>query len=112
MSLPSELASQKRATAIEVFTALSGSGALDLLGMTAEDLDRAGADSDLFKTLRITHDALFVLRDAGVLTTFLMLQAAEQSDFLRWIAAADGEETRASRTDAFIAALRESPLAD
>lgn len=96
---------------VEVFTQLSGSGTLDLLGMTAEDLEQVGNDSALFATLRATHEVLMVLREEGVLGAFLMLPGREQSHFLRWIARTDSEEARTSRCSTFIEALKASPLA-
>lgn len=37
----------------EVLAGLSGSGTLELLGMTNDDLQAARSDSELFETLRI-----------------------------------------------------------
>lgn len=111
MSMPGEPASQEGSREIEeVLAAVSGSGTLDLLGMTTDDLSGARNDSALFETLRITHDLLMVLRDQDVLGTFLLLPKDEQSNFVRWIGATDAREVRQSRIETFIIALKESPL--
>jgi hypothetical protein len=95
-----------------VLNALSGSGTLDLLGMTADDLQAARTDTALFETLRITHELLVALRDEDVLFAFLLLPKDEQSNFVRWIGGTDEESLRRSRAETFISALKQSPLAD
>ena len=111
--MPGEPAAQERSARIEeVLTALSGSGTLELLGMTTDDLRAARTDPNLFETLRITHELLVVLRDEGVLGTFLLLPKDEQANFVRWIGATDEEELRHDRVGTFVSALKQSPLAD
>lgn len=113
MSMPGEPASQDGSAELEeVLSALSGSGTLDLLGMTTDDLHAARADSTLFETLRITHELLVALRDEGVLDIFLLLRKEDQANFVRWLGAMDEEELRRDRTKTFVSALRQSPLAD
>ena len=94
----------------EVLTALGGSGALELLGMTKDDLQAARSDLELFETLRITHRVLVALRDNGVLGTFLSLPKSDQANFIRWVGAIDSEDLRDGRTETFIVALKQSPL--
>jgi hypothetical protein len=96
----------------DVIAALNGSGTLDLLGITADDLNAARTDTALFETLKITHELLIALRDQDVLFTFLLLPKHEQANFVRWIGATDEESLRDSRTETFISALKESPLAE
>ena len=96
----------------DLLVALRGSTTLEMLGMTSDDLRRAHEDSDLLETLRITHEVLGALRDAGVLAVWTRLAKDEQRNFLRWIAGTDDRESRRERTAIFIQALRESPLAD
>lgn len=111
--MPVEPASQDGSTGVEeVLNALSGSHTLDLLGLTDEDLQAARNDSELFETLRITHDLLVALRVNGVLGTFLSLPKREQINFIRWVGAIDAENLRQGRTETFIVALQEAPLAD
>lgn len=113
MSFTGEPASEDRAAETEeVIAALSGSGTLDLLGMSADDLHAARTDTALFETLRITHEVLVALRGEGVLLTFLLLPKDEQANFVRWIGATDEESARDSRTETFICALKQAPLAD
>ena len=113
MTMPGEPASQDGSEEIEeVLSALSGSGTLDLLGMTDDDLHHARTDSVLFETLRITHELLMALRDKGVLGTFLLLPKDRQADFVRWIGATDGEDLRHDLTETFVLAMKQSPLAD
>lgn len=112
MSAPGEPARQDGSAEIdEILTVLSGSSALDLLGMTTEDLQSARTDSTLFETLQITHEFLLALRQKGVLGTFLLLPKGEQANFVRWIGATDEETVRHERTVTFISALEEGPLA-
>jgi hypothetical protein len=111
--MPGEPASQEGTAEIEeVLTALSGSGTLHLLDLTTDDLHQARTDSALFETLRITHELLVVLRDEGVLATFLLLPKDEQANFVRWLGATDEEDLRHDRTETFVSALKQSPLAD
>jgi predicted nucleotidyltransferase len=113
MSMPSEPFARAGQADLEVvLTSLSGSGTLDLLGMTTDDLEAARADSALFETLRITHELLMTLRDEGVLGTFLLLPKDRQANFVRWIGATDDENLRRDRTETFISALKQAPLAD
>jgi len=112
MSMPVEPAPQERSGEVEeVLTALSGSSTLELLGMTAADLNAARTDPTLFETLRITHEVLRGLRDGGVLPTFVRLPRDEQSNFLRWIAATDDRKLRERHIATFVLALLESPFA-
>ena len=110
MSMPEEPATEGSAEMEEVLTALSGSGALDLLSMTDDDLQAARKDSELFETLRITHELLIALRDNGVLSTFLSLPKDDQANFIRWVGAIDAESLRQGRMETFIVALQHSPL--
>lgn len=83
-----------------------------MLGISTETLHEARYDSALFERLRIYHQLLEVLRDEGVLGPFLLLPQDEQANFVRWVGAMDEERLRHARTETFIAALRQSPLAD
>lgn len=113
MSLPGGPASEHGSAEIEeVLTALSGSRTLDLLGMTDDDLHAARNDSELFETLRITHELFIALRDNGVLSTFLSLPKDDQANFIRWVGAIDAGNLRDGRTETFIVALQQSPLAN
>lgn len=113
MSMSGGAAPKREPTKIDaVLNALSGSYMLELLGMSTDDLDQARTDSTLFETLRITHELLVVLRDEGVLGTFLLLPKDEQVKFVRRIGATDDEDLRRGRTGTFVDALRRSPLAD
>lgn len=96
----------------EVLHALKGSYTMELLGLVIDDLDEARTDPILFETLRITHEMLLVLRDEGVLRTFLKIPRAEQINFVRWIGGTGAEDTRRQKTEAFVAALKASPLAE
>ena len=111
--MPGEPVSDAEAAETEaVLTALSGSGTLDLLGMNADDLQAARTDAALFETLRIAYELLVAMRGEGVLLTFLLLPKDDQANFVRWIGATDEESLRDSRTDTFISALKQAPLAD
>ena len=81
-----------------------------MMGLTSADLVRAHEDPDLLDTLRIAHDVLGALREAGVLATLMRLPKEEQAKFLRWIAATDDQELRRERTATFGLALQASPL--
>lgn len=95
-----------------MLTALTGSGTLSLLGRTTDNLQAARNDPALFETLRIAHELLLVLRDERVLGTFLLLPKGEQANFIRWIGAMHEHDVRHDRTKTFIAALKQSPLAN
>ena len=113
MNIPSEPAAKDRSSEVdEVLTALSGSETLHLLGMTDGDLQCARDDAELFETLKITHGVLVALREEGVLGTFLALPQEDQANFIRWVGAIDAESLRQGRTETFIVALKQSPLAD
>lgn len=96
----------------EVLHALGDSRTLDLLGMTNDRLQAARNDSELFETLKVTYEFLVLLRDNGVLGTFLSLPKDAQANFIRWVRAMDAANLRHALAEAIIWALRESPLAD
>lgn len=96
----------------DLLVALRGSATLEMLGLTGDDLVEAHEDSHLLETLRITHEVLVALSDAGVIAIWMTLPKDEQRNFLRWIAVTGARELRRERTAIFIQALRESPLAD
>jgi hypothetical protein len=75
------------------------------------DLLAAQSDSDLLKTLRITYELFYALKESGVLDTFSRLPQADQANFLRLIGTTDDPELRGHRTGTLISALSESPLA-
>jgi uncharacterized protein YdeI (YjbR/CyaY-like superfamily) len=112
-STPGEPVPQRGSAEVEeVLNALGGPGTLDLLGMTTDELHAARTDSDVFETLRITHELLVILRDEKVLSTFWSLPKDEQRSFVRRLGATDDEGLRRGRTETFVSALRESPLAN
>jgi diguanylate cyclase (GGDEF)-like protein len=94
----------------DVLVSLRGSATLEMLGLTSDDLMRANEDPDLLQTLRITHEVLAALRDAGVLHTFMGLPKDERANFFRWMATTDDQELRRERAAIFVLALQESPL--
>lgn len=106
--MPGEPATERSAEMEQVLTALSGSGALDLLGMTDDDLQAARKDSALFETLRTIHELLIALRENGVLSTFLSLPKDDQANFIRWVGAIHVESLRQGRMETFIVALQQS----
>ena len=95
----------------DLLIALKGSATIEMMGLDGDDLMRAHEDPDLLDTLRVAHEVLGALRDAGVLGTLTRLPKDEQAKFLRWIAATDDRELRRERTATFGLALRVSPLA-
>jgi hypothetical protein len=84
---------------------------LALLGITELHLETSGTDSDLLDTLRITHEVLVAIRAAGLQEVFLFLPQVDQANFLRWVGMIDDPKLRTARTQVFISALEESPLA-
>jgi hypothetical protein len=94
----------------ELLLALDKSEIVKTLGIDRDDLRMARRDSDLLKTLRITHGIVVRLGESAVLKTFFLLPRIDQANFIRWIGMTDDPKSREDRTDILVFALKEGPL--
>lgn len=96
----------------DLAVALKGSPILERLEVTSDDLHIARSDSDLLETLKIGHEILVALKGSDAFDAFVELPDADQTDFLRWIAATDDPDLRRQRTGTLASRLKESRFDD